>query len=39
MSDATGTCYLSVNNFTKFVEYAPCRTGAPCPWGSSGEGS
>ncbi|XP_036389237.1 integrin alpha-5 [Megalops cyprinoides] len=25
-SDATGTCYLSVNNFTKFVEYAPCRT-------------
>uniref|UniRef100_A0A665W0W2 Integrin, alpha 5 (fibronectin receptor, alpha polypeptide) n=1 Tax=Echeneis naucrates TaxID=173247 RepID=A0A665W0W2_ECHNA len=26
-SDATGTCYLSVHNFTKFVEYAPCRTG------------
>uniref|UniRef100_A0A8D0A0P1 Integrin, alpha 5 (fibronectin receptor, alpha polypeptide) n=1 Tax=Sander lucioperca TaxID=283035 RepID=A0A8D0A0P1_SANLU len=26
-SDATGTCYLSVRNFTKFVEYAPCRTG------------
>uniref|UniRef100_A0A8C6M087 Integrin subunit alpha 5 n=1 Tax=Nothobranchius furzeri TaxID=105023 RepID=A0A8C6M087_NOTFU len=26
-SDATGTCYLSVKNFTKFVEYAPCRTG------------
>uniref|UniRef100_A0AAQ4Q1D6 Integrin, alpha 5 (fibronectin receptor, alpha polypeptide) n=1 Tax=Gasterosteus aculeatus aculeatus TaxID=481459 RepID=A0AAQ4Q1D6_GASAC len=25
-SDATGTCYLSVKNFTKFVEYAPCRT-------------
>ncbi|XP_041946476.1 integrin alpha-5-like [Alosa sapidissima] len=25
-SDATGTCYLSVNNFTKTVEYAPCRT-------------
>ncbi|KAG9330001.1 hypothetical protein JZ751_028286 [Albula glossodonta] len=25
-SDATGTCYLSVDNFTKFVEYAPCRT-------------
>ncbi|XP_032413425.1 integrin alpha-5 [Xiphophorus hellerii] len=25
-SDATGTCYLSVQNFTKFVEYAPCRT-------------
>ncbi|XP_053704883.1 integrin alpha-5 [Synchiropus splendidus] len=26
LSDATGTCYLSVQNFTKFVEYAPCRT-------------
>uniref|UniRef100_A0A7N6FI94 Integrin alpha-2 domain-containing protein n=1 Tax=Anabas testudineus TaxID=64144 RepID=A0A7N6FI94_ANATE len=26
-SDATGTCYLSVHNFSKFVEYAPCRTG------------
>uniref|UniRef100_A0A8C7WYL9 Integrin, alpha 5 (fibronectin receptor, alpha polypeptide) n=1 Tax=Oryzias sinensis TaxID=183150 RepID=A0A8C7WYL9_9TELE len=26
-SDVTGTCYLSVQNFTKFVEYAPCRTG------------
>uniref|UniRef100_H3C718 Integrin, alpha 5 (fibronectin receptor, alpha polypeptide) n=1 Tax=Tetraodon nigroviridis TaxID=99883 RepID=H3C718_TETNG len=25
-SDATGTCYLSAENFTKFVEYAPCRT-------------
>ncbi|KAM8755212.1 integrin alpha-5 [Acanthopagrus schlegelii] len=25
-SDATGTCYLSARNFTKFVEYAPCRT-------------
>uniref|UniRef100_A0A674BI31 Integrin, alpha 5 (fibronectin receptor, alpha polypeptide) n=1 Tax=Salmo trutta TaxID=8032 RepID=A0A674BI31_SALTR len=25
-SDITGTCYLSVKNFTKFVEYAPCRT-------------
>ncbi|KAL6119500.1 itga5 [Pungitius sinensis] len=25
-SDATGTCYLSVKNFTRFVEYAPCRT-------------
>uniref|UniRef100_A0A8D0A3U0 Integrin, alpha 5 (fibronectin receptor, alpha polypeptide) n=1 Tax=Sander lucioperca TaxID=283035 RepID=A0A8D0A3U0_SANLU len=24
-SDATGTCYLSVRNFTKFVEYAPCQ--------------
>uniref|UniRef100_I3KIP9 Integrin, alpha 5 (fibronectin receptor, alpha polypeptide) n=1 Tax=Oreochromis niloticus TaxID=8128 RepID=I3KIP9_ORENI len=26
-SDATGSCYLSVENFTNFVEYAPCRTG------------
>ncbi|XP_067096941.1 integrin alpha-5 [Osmerus mordax] len=25
-SDTTGTCYLSVHNFTKFVEYSPCRT-------------
>ncbi|CAI5648393.1 unnamed protein product [Oreochromis niloticus] len=25
-SDATGSCYLSVENFTNFVEYAPCRT-------------
>ncbi|KAM6977225.1 integrin alpha-5 [Aplochiton taeniatus] len=25
-SDITGTCYLSDRNFTKFVEYAPCRT-------------
>lgn len=25
-SDATGTCYLSAHNFTKFVEFAPCRT-------------
>uniref|UniRef100_A0A7N6BP35 Integrin, alpha 5 (fibronectin receptor, alpha polypeptide) n=1 Tax=Anabas testudineus TaxID=64144 RepID=A0A7N6BP35_ANATE len=24
-SDATGTCYLSVHNFSKFVEYAPCQ--------------
>uniref|UniRef100_H2UKA1 Integrin, alpha 5 (fibronectin receptor, alpha polypeptide) n=1 Tax=Takifugu rubripes TaxID=31033 RepID=H2UKA1_TAKRU len=24
--DPTGTCYLSTQNFTKFVEYAPCRT-------------
>uniref|UniRef100_A0A671VMP1 Integrin, alpha 5 (fibronectin receptor, alpha polypeptide) n=1 Tax=Sparus aurata TaxID=8175 RepID=A0A671VMP1_SPAAU len=29
-SDATGACYLSARNFTKFVEYAPCRTGN-CP--------
>ncbi|KAJ8258192.1 hypothetical protein GJAV_G00194210 [Gymnothorax javanicus] len=26
LSDATGSCYLSVDNFAKFVEYAPCRT-------------
>ncbi|MEE6472011.1 hypothetical protein FKM82_009436 [Ascaphus truei] len=25
-SDPVGTCYLSVNNFTKFVEYSPCRS-------------
>ncbi|XP_063065120.1 integrin alpha-5 [Engraulis encrasicolus] len=24
--DVTGTCFLSVNNLTKFVEYAPCRS-------------
>uniref|UniRef100_A0A4W6FII8 Integrin, alpha 5 (fibronectin receptor, alpha polypeptide) n=1 Tax=Lates calcarifer TaxID=8187 RepID=A0A4W6FII8_LATCA len=24
-SDPTGTCYLSVHNFTNFVEYAPCQ--------------
>lgn len=28
-SDVTGTCYLSAQNFTSFVEYAPCRTGDP----------
>ncbi|KAM9343737.1 integrin alpha-5 [Pholidichthys leucotaenia] len=32
-SDATGTCYLSVHNFTKFVEYAPCRTELSDPAG------
>ncbi|KAJ8260157.1 hypothetical protein GJAV_G00177730 [Gymnothorax javanicus] len=32
-SDATGTCYLSINNFTKFVEYAPCRTERAGPAG------
>ncbi|KAM7411337.1 hypothetical protein PAMA_021365 [Pampus argenteus] len=26
LSDVTGSCYLSVRNFTVFVEYAPCRT-------------
>uniref|UniRef100_A0A673FWE4 Integrin alpha-2 domain-containing protein n=1 Tax=Sinocyclocheilus rhinocerous TaxID=307959 RepID=A0A673FWE4_9TELE len=25
-ADTTGSCFLSVKNFTKFVEYAPCRT-------------
>ncbi|KAJ3587098.1 hypothetical protein NHX12_013488 [Muraenolepis orangiensis] len=34
-SDVTGTCYLSVQNFTKFVEYAPCRTEVT---GDSGQG-
>ncbi|KAM4795179.1 integrin alpha-5 [Rhinophrynus dorsalis] len=24
--DPVGTCYLSINNFTKFMEYSPCRT-------------
>nr|XP_056705470.1 integrin alpha-5 [Euleptes europaea] len=24
--EVVGTCYLSINNFTKFVEYAPCRS-------------
>ncbi|XP_053157201.1 integrin alpha-5 [Hemicordylus capensis] len=24
--EVVGTCYLSVSNFTKFVEYAPCRS-------------
>uniref|UniRef100_A0A8C3XVU7 Integrin subunit alpha 5 n=1 Tax=Chelydra serpentina TaxID=8475 RepID=A0A8C3XVU7_CHESE len=24
--DPVGTCYLSVSNFTKFVEYSPCRS-------------
>ncbi|XP_064408383.1 integrin alpha-5 [Latimeria chalumnae] len=24
--DMVGTCYLSINNFTRFVEYAPCRS-------------
>ncbi|XP_068996733.1 integrin alpha-5 [Embiotoca jacksoni] len=32
-SDATGTCYLSVHNFTKFVEYAPCRSEISDPVG------
>uniref|UniRef100_A0A669AYR6 Integrin, alpha 5 (fibronectin receptor, alpha polypeptide) n=1 Tax=Oreochromis niloticus TaxID=8128 RepID=A0A669AYR6_ORENI len=28
-SDATGSCYLSVENFTNFVEYAPCQISGP----------
>uniref|UniRef100_A0AAX7VVZ9 Integrin alpha-2 domain-containing protein n=1 Tax=Astatotilapia calliptera TaxID=8154 RepID=A0AAX7VVZ9_ASTCA len=32
-SDATGSCYLSVENFTNFVEYAPCRTEISGPSG------
>ncbi|XP_077779873.1 integrin alpha-5 isoform X1 [Podarcis muralis] len=24
--EVVGTCFLSINNFTKFVEYAPCRS-------------
>ncbi|XP_058867350.1 integrin alpha-5 [Acipenser ruthenus] len=34
-SDATGTCFLSVGNFTEFVEYAPCRSDRN---GSGGQG-
>ncbi|XP_056443899.1 integrin alpha-5 [Gadus chalcogrammus] len=34
-SDVTGTCYLSAQNFTKFAEYAPCRTEVT---GHSGQG-
>ncbi|KAG9353499.1 hypothetical protein JZ751_018151, partial [Albula glossodonta] len=33
MSDTTGTCYLSIDNFTEFVEYAPCRTERAGPAG------
>lgn len=32
-SDATGTCYLSVDDLRTFVEYAPCRTERPGPAG------
>ncbi|KAM6471354.1 integrin alpha-5 isoform 2-T2 [Liasis olivaceus] len=31
--EVVGTCYLSVNNFTKFVEYAPCRSDLNSPAG------
>ncbi|XP_026092705.1 integrin alpha-5-like [Carassius auratus] len=34
-ADATGSCFLSINNFTKFVEYAPCRTEL---YGRTGQG-
>uniref|UniRef100_A0A7N4PH06 Integrin subunit alpha 5 n=1 Tax=Sarcophilus harrisii TaxID=9305 RepID=A0A7N4PH06_SARHA len=27
MSDPVGTCYLSTDNFTRFLEYSPCRSG------------
>lgn len=26
-SDPVGTCYLSTDNFTRILEYAPCRSG------------
>ncbi|XP_051819509.1 integrin alpha-5 [Antechinus flavipes] len=26
MSDPVGTCYLSTDNFTQFLEYSPCRS-------------
>lgn len=26
-SDPVGTCYLSTENFTRILEYAPCRSG------------
>lgn len=31
--EPVGTCFLSIGNFSKFVEYAPCRSGGtpPCP--------
>ena len=27
LSDPVGTCYLSTDNFTQILEYAPCRSG------------
>lgn len=27
LSDPVGTCYLSTDNFTRVLEYAPCRSG------------
>lgn len=27
LSDPVGTCYLSTDNFTRMLEYAPCRSG------------
>ncbi|XP_053564244.1 integrin alpha-5 [Bombina bombina] len=32
-NDPVGTCYLSINNFTSFVEYSPCRTDFVAPEG------
>ncbi|XP_075581008.1 LOW QUALITY PROTEIN: gametocyte-specific factor 1 [Pelecanus crispus] len=30
--EPVGTCFLSIGNFSKFVEYAPCRSDPPdCP--------
>lgn len=29
--DPVGTCFLSIGNFSKFVEYAPCRSGGTPP--------
>jgi len=26
-NDPVGTCYLSTENFTRILEYAPCRSG------------
>ncbi|XP_070791095.1 integrin alpha-5 [Pituophis catenifer annectens] len=31
--EVVGSCYLSINNFTKFVEYAPCRSDLNSPAG------
>lgn len=27
LNDPVGTCYLSTDNFTRILEYAPCRSG------------
>ncbi|XP_025898603.1 integrin alpha-5, partial [Nothoprocta perdicaria] len=37
--DPVGSCFLSVGNFSKFVEYAPCRSGTRGhPGGTGGHG-